>query len=160
MYQFPWEDPTALRSRTVPVPEGLLPLFKGLSVISRATDPMVCGRSVGAAAPRALSVRQAERIVQKAGLRAGVLKRVTPTNLRSTYAHRRLLAGHNIREVQQAMGHRSVTTTLRYQAGIRPNASSPLDPESQATVLRQTNALLGRLATVLATLHRAKPQGP
>jgi hypothetical protein len=60
---------------------------------------------------------------------------------------------------QQAMGHRSVTTTLRYQACL-PNASSPLDPESQATVLRQTNALLSRLTMVLATLHRAKPQGP
>ena len=131
---------------------------------------MVCGRCVANAAPRALSVRQAERIVQKAGLRSGVLKRVTPTNLRSTYAHRRLLAGHNIRAVQQDMGHRSIKTTLRYQACILPGVSSPFDPESQGMIVRQMNILLGRLAMTLAALSSGvalakpdqptKPQGP
>jgi integrase len=162
------EDPSRLRSRTVPVPQGLLPLLQGLAAISRSSAPMVCGRSDAKGTPRGLSVRQAERVIQKAGLRSGVLKRVTPTNLRSTYAHRRLLAGHNIREVQVAMGHRSVKTTLRYQACILPNVTSPLDPESQGMVVRQMNVLLGRLAMTLPALswsngsaiRPTKPRGP
>jgi integrase len=121
---------------------------------------MLSGRPIANAAPRGLSVRQAERVVQRAGLRSGVLKRVTPTNLRSTYAHRRLLGGHTIRAVQEAMGHRSVKTTLRYQACILPNVTNPLDPESQVMVLRQMNGLLGRLAMVLPAIHPTKPQGP
>jgi len=154
------EDPSGLRSRAVPVPQELLPLFKALAAISRATDPIVVGRSKPKTVPRGLSVRQAERVVQQAGLTSGVLKRVTPTNLRSTYAHRRLLAGHNIREVQDAMGHRSVKTTLRYQACILPNVTSPLDPESQGMVVRQMNVLLGRLAMTLPSIQPTKPQGP
>lgn len=162
------EDPSGLRSRTVPVPQGLLPLFQGLAAISRASDPMLSGRPVANARSLGLSVRQAERIVQKAGLRSGVLKRVTPTNLRSTYAHRRLIGGHNIRAVQEAMGHRSVKTTLRYQACILPSVTSPLDPESQEMVFRQMSALLGRLTMTLPALSNAevpaiqpmKPQGP
>jgi integrase len=58
------EDPSGLANRTVPVPQGLLPLFQGLAAISRASDPMLCGRPVANAAPRGLCVRQAERIVQ------------------------------------------------------------------------------------------------
>jgi integrase len=154
------EDPSGLRSRMAPVPQGLLPLLQGLAAISRASDPLLSGRPIANAAPRGLCVRQAERIVQKAGLRSGVLKRVTPTNLRSTYAHRRLLAGHNIRAVQEAMGHRSIKSTLRYQACIPPSITSPLDPESQGMVLRQMNVLLGRLATVLPAIHPTKPQAP
>ena len=154
------KDPSGLRSRTVPVPQGLLPLFQGLAAISRASAPIVCGRPADNAALCSLSVRQAERIVQKAGLRSGVLKRVTPTNLRSTYAHRRLLAGHNIREVQIAMGHRSVKTTLRYQACILPSVTSPLDPESRSMVIRRMNILLGRLAMALPAILPTKPQGP
>lgn len=154
------EDPGGLRSRTVPVPQGLLPLFQGLAAISRASAPMLCGRPVANTPSCGLSVRQAERIVQKAGLRAGILKPVTPTNLRSTYAHRRLLAGHNIRLVQEALGHRSIKTTLRYQACILPEVTSPLDPESPGMVVRQMNVLLGRLAMVLPAHQPAKPQGP
>jgi len=154
------EDPSNLRSRPVPVPQGLRPLFQGLAAISRASDPMLCGRPVANAAPRGLCVRQVERIIQKAGLRSGVLKRVTPTSLRSTYAHRRLLGGHNIRAVQEAMGHRSIKSTLRYQACILPSATSPLDPESQNMVVRRMNVLVGRLAMVLPVLHPTKPQGP
>ena len=74
------------------------------------------------------------------------------------------------------MGHRSVKSTLRYQACILPSVTSPLDPESQEMVLRQMNALLGRLAMALPALNLSngpalslsngpaiqptKPQGP
>ena len=44
-----------------------------------------------------LSPRQAERLIKAAGQRAGILKRVSPTVLRHTYALRRVMAGDNIR---------------------------------------------------------------
>jgi len=56
--------------------------------------------------------------------------------------------------------HRSIKSTLRYQACILPSATSPLDPESQNMVVRQMNVLLGRLSMVLPALHPTKPQGP
>jgi hypothetical protein len=34
------------------------------------------------------------------------------------------------------MGHRSVKSTLRYQACILPSVTSPLDPESQEILAR------------------------
>jgi integrase len=165
------EDPSGLRSRTVPVPQGLLPMFQGLAAISLASAPMVCGRPDAKSRPRGLCVRQAERIVQKAGLRSGVLKRFTPTNLRSTYAHRRLAcpeqgaqaprrrAGHNIRAVQDAMGHRSIRSTMRYKACILPDVTSPADPESQGMIVRQMNVLLGRLAMALPALPARRSLG-
>jgi len=81
--------------------------------------------------------------------------------------HRRLLAlssveglaGHNIREVQDAMGHRSMKTTLRYQACILPTITSPLDPDTPERVLRQMNGLLGRLAMTLPSIQPTKQQG-
>ena len=36
------EDPAGLRSRSVIVPPGLLPLFEGLAAVSRSSDPMIC----------------------------------------------------------------------------------------------------------------------
>ncbi len=110
------DDPEGLRSRDVSVPAGLLPLFRGLAVVSRQSDPMVCGRRMVTGTPQPLSVRQAERVVQAAALRAGLLKRVSPMRLRHTCGVRRLMAGDTIRAVQVSLGHRSIHTTLRYQA--------------------------------------------
>jgi integrase len=140
------------------VPQDLLSLFHGLAAISRSTDPTIAGRLMARGDSRGLSVRQ--RIVQKTGLHSGVLKRISPTNLRNTYAHCRSLAGHNIRAVQETMGHRSIKTTLRYQACILPNVSSPLDPESKNTTIRQMNILRGRFTMTLSSLQSIKPQGP
>ena len=84
--------------------------------------------------------------------------------LRHSYAHRRLLAGDTIREVQESLGHHSVKTTLRYQACIVSKATSPADPESQDMVIREMKNLLARIGQVLPTLittHRTlSPGGP
>jgi len=139
------DDPSGLRSRTVAVPQGLRPLFEGLASISPPSHPLICGRNTGAAVPKPLSARQVERVFKAAAQRAGILKRVSPMVLRHSYALRRIVAGDNICAVQQALGHRAVETTLRYQACL-PKACSPADPVSPALALRQATALLGRLS--------------
>jgi integrase/recombinase XerD len=153
-------DPSGLRTRTVTVPQGLHPLFKGLAAVSRRSDPMICGFRTGAS-PAPLTPRQAERIVQSAGLRAGILKRVTPMGLRHTYAVRRLAAGENIRAVQTSLGHHSVKTTLRYQACILPKTTSPVDPPPPNLAMKELSAVLDGLKTALTRMQAsASPCGP
>ena len=110
------DDPSGLRSRTVAVPQGLLPLFHGLGSISRLPAPMICGRQTGAPAPKPLSARQAERLIKAAGQRAGILKRVSPMVLRHTDALRRVVAGENIRAIQESLPR----ARLRFSLAIHP----------------------------------------
>jgi hypothetical protein len=55
------------------------------------------------------------------------------------------------------MGHRSIKTTLRYQACILPNVTSPLDPESQNMVVRQMEQ--GKAAEALQILEDLAAKG-
>jgi hypothetical protein len=129
-------------------------------LVSRPSDPMVSGRRAGVT-PRPLGTRQAERIVREAGRRAGVFKIVTPGNLRHTYAVRRLMAGENIRVVQETLGHRSVKTTLRYQACILPKVASPADPPPSHPTLERLAATIEGLKSAFARVQTpAKPCGP
>jgi site-specific recombinase XerD len=46
---------------------------------------------------------------------AGIDKRITPHSLRHTFATVALDAGEDIREVQRALGHKRIETTMRYE---------------------------------------------
>ena len=154
------EDPSKLRSRTVAVSESLLPIFRGLASLSRASDPMICGWHVAAAAPNPISARQVERLIQAAARRAGILKRVSPMVLRYTHALHRLIAGDNIRAIQESLGHHSVKTILRYHACLPPKAASPADPEPPELTLKCLAHVLDRLSTLAAaTPQSAFAQG-
>jgi integrase/recombinase XerD len=68
-----------------------------------------------------VSTRYLQAAVKRIARKAGVenAERVSPHTLRHTYATQKLEAGFNLREVQELLGHSSVTTTQVY-THVRP----------------------------------------
>ncbi|MFX0560993.1 tyrosine-type recombinase/integrase [Tepidibacillus infernus] len=61
-----------------------------------------------------LTVRQVERIIQKAREQSNIQKKVSPHWLRHTNATLALLHGASLQQVQETLGHAQITTTQRY----------------------------------------------
>jgi site-specific recombinase XerD len=71
-----------------------------------------------------------QRAVKAAAGEAGLVKRVTCHTFRHSFATHLLERGHDIRTVQELLGHREVTTTMIYTHVLRYGARgvrSPLD---------------------------------
>lgn len=89
------------------------------------TDPQTGLRGRGPLHPSAMA-----RAVKQAGVRAGLRKRATCHTLRHSFATHLLQSGHDIRTVQELLGHKNVRTTMVYTHVLnRPGlgVQSPLD---------------------------------
>jgi integrase/recombinase XerC len=66
--------------------------------------------------PRRLGVRDIRRVLRARAKRVGIADRVHPHRLRHSYATHLLDMGADLREIQELLGHASLSTTEKYTA--------------------------------------------
>ena len=66
--------------------------------------------------PRRLAAREARRILRERGISADLDQHVHPHRLRHSYATHLLDMGADLREIQELLGHASLSTTQKYTA--------------------------------------------
>jgi integrase/recombinase XerC len=74
------------------------------------------GAGYAGAVPARLDPRDVRRIVARRGRRGGIASHVHPHRLRHSYATHLLDMGADLREIQELLGHASLSTTEKYTA--------------------------------------------
>ncbi len=112
------------RTRLLAIPEDLLPVCRTGVERCRTDDFVFQGKRTGSH----LGTRMAELILHKAVDAAGIPKVVSGMTLRHSFAVQCLREGANIRQVQEALGHKNLETTMMYlQYQLPDDAVSPVD---------------------------------
>jgi integrase/recombinase XerC len=109
------------RERVVPLPAAArAALARYLAEARRGAgrgEPLFTAlRGRAGAAPRRLDPRDARRILRRRARAVGIADRVHPHRLRHSYATHLLDMGADLREIQELLGHRSLSTTQKYTA--------------------------------------------
>jgi integrase/recombinase XerC len=77
--------------------------------MSKGDEPIFINASGGR-----LTARSVGRLIKKYSRHSGIFRKVSPHSLRHTFATHLLDAGADIREIQEMLGHSSLSTTQRY----------------------------------------------
>lgn len=72
--------------------------------------------------------KQVQRYVKKAAHAVGIVKPTTPHTLRHSFATHLLLAGYDIRTVQELLGHSDVATTMIYTHVLNKGGRGVISP--------------------------------
>jgi integrase/recombinase XerC len=106
--------------RVVPLPEATRRALAAWLAARRAPgllgQPLFTALRPGPAGARRLSARSARRLLAARARRVGIADRVHPHRLRHSYATHLLDMGADLREIQELLGHASLSTTEKYTA--------------------------------------------
>jgi integrase/recombinase XerC len=89
-------------------------MIKGLKPGERVSSPEGNGPIFVNSLGGRLTARSVGRVMKKYTKHSGIFRKVSPHSLRHTFATHLLDAGADIREIQEMLGHSSLSTTQRY----------------------------------------------